>query len=62
MIDTLDKISHSGICNKTGKKCWSRKQAMRQANWWRSHRFANMRHYQCASGEYGHWHVGNVRG
>lgn len=46
-------------CPSTGKRIMSRKNAMREARWWRLARFARMQHYRCT--KCNHWHIGNVR-
>ena len=45
------------ICERARKRILSRKQAMRQAAWYRRERFARMGHYRCRS--CGGWHIGN---
>lgn len=46
-------------CRLTGKRCFSKAEAKREAAWWRVRRLARMEAYVCPGG--GHWHVGNVR-
>ena len=45
------------VCERTGKRTFSRKGAMRQAAWYRRERSARMSHYRCRS--CGGWHIGN---
>lgn len=45
------------ICLPSGKRKLTRKQAMREALWWRRVRFARMNHYHCHKCK--SWHVGN---
>lgn len=46
-------------CPQTGKRRYTRKQAIAEARWWRRFRFARMTHYRCHS--CGAWHIGNDR-
>ncbi len=52
-------MTAAGMCERTGKRRFTRKEAMRQAAWWRVRRFARMAHYKCK--HCGNWHIGNKR-
>jgi hypothetical protein len=45
------------ICERTGKRIYTRREALRQARWWRTRRLARMSHYRCGSCD--GWHIGN---
>lgn len=47
------------ICERTGKRQWTRKEAGRHAAWWRRARFARMSVYKCK--HCGRFHIGNER-
>lgn len=47
------------VCPLTGKRCFGKAAAKREAAWWRRRWMARMEAYPCPSG--GHWHVGNDR-
>ena len=49
-----------GICPRTGKQMFTRREDIDQAKWWRHHRHARMAHYSCKA--CGRWHIGNRTG
>ena len=44
-------------CPVTGKRCLTRREALREAAWWRRRRHARMSHYRCRGCKA--WHIGN---
>jgi len=46
-------------CPRTGKQQYTKKQAIRQAGWWRRYWFAVMWAYKCR--HCGTYHIGNRR-
>lgn len=55
---TLRSVA-AAMCDKTGKRQLTRREAMAEATWWRRVKMARMKHYRCDA--CGSWHVGNDR-